>query len=67
MPKVDVVIAGGGAVGSAIAYFLTESSGLMGTVAVVASAVGEGSVVVQAIHARLAALRHSEAREPVTL
>jgi hypothetical protein len=29
--------------------------------------VGEGSVVVQAIHARLAALRQSEAREPVTL
>jgi hypothetical protein len=33
----------------------------------VASAVGEGSVVVQAIHCRLAALRQSEAREPVTL
>jgi FAD-dependent oxidoreductase domain-containing protein 1 len=35
MPKVDVVIAGGGAVGSAIAYFLTERSGFTGTVAVV--------------------------------
>jgi FAD-dependent oxidoreductase domain-containing protein 1 len=35
MPKVDVVIAGGGAVGSAIAYFLTESSGFTGTVAVI--------------------------------
>ena len=38
-----------------------------GSVKRVASAVGEGSVVVQAIHARLAALRQSEAREPVTL
>jgi glycine/D-amino acid oxidase-like deaminating enzyme len=34
MPKVDVAIAGGGAVGSAIAYFLTESSGFTGSVAV---------------------------------
>jgi hypothetical protein len=33
----------------------------------VASAVGQGSVVVQAIHARLASLRQAEAREPVTL
>ena len=32
-----------------------------------ASAVGEGSVVVQAIHTHLASLRQSEAREPVTL
>ncbi len=38
-----------------------------GSVKRVASAVGEGSVVVQAIHARLAALREAEAREPVTL
>src|SRR5262249_42703793 len=38
-----------------------------GSVKGVASAVGEGSVVVQAIHARLASLRHAEAREPVTL
>ena len=38
-----------------------------GSVKRVASAVGEGSVVVQAIHARLAALRQLEAREPVTL
>jgi thioredoxin reductase (NADPH) len=38
-----------------------------GSVKRVASAVGEGSVVVQAIHARLAALRQAEAREPVTL
>src|SRR6516165_10800428 len=38
-----------------------------GSVKRVASAVGEGSVVVQAIHCRLAALRRSEAREPVTL
>jgi glycine/D-amino acid oxidase-like deaminating enzyme len=35
MPKVDVVIAGGGAVGSATAYFLTEPPGFTGTVAVV--------------------------------
>lgn len=35
MPKVDVVIAGGGAVGSATAYFLTERTGFAGTVAVV--------------------------------
>jgi len=35
MPKVDVVIAGGGAVGSATAYFLTEPRGFTGTVAVV--------------------------------
>jgi FAD-dependent oxidoreductase domain-containing protein 1 len=38
MPKVDVVIAGGGAVGSATAYFLTEPrefTGTIGTVAVV--------------------------------
>jgi hypothetical protein len=33
----------------------------------VASAVGEGSVVVQAIHARLASLRPAEAPAPVTL
>jgi thioredoxin reductase (NADPH) len=38
-----------------------------GSVKRVASAVGEGSVVVQAIHARLASLRQAEAREPVTL
>ena len=38
-----------------------------GSVKRVASAVGEGSVVVQAIHARLATLREAEAREPVTL
>ena len=38
-----------------------------GSVKRVASAVGEGSVVVQAIHVRLAALREAEAREPVTL
>ncbi len=38
-----------------------------GSVKRVASAVGEGSVVVQAIHARLAALREAEARQPVTL
>jgi thioredoxin reductase (NADPH) len=38
-----------------------------GSVKRVASAVGEGSVVVQAIHTRLAALREAEAREPVTL
>jgi thioredoxin reductase (NADPH) len=38
-----------------------------GSVKRVASAVGEGSVVVQAIHARLSALRQAEAREPVTL
>ncbi|HVH84956.1 MAG TPA: NAD(P)/FAD-dependent oxidoreductase, partial [Steroidobacteraceae bacterium] len=37
-----------------------------GSVKRVASAVGEGSVVVQAIHARLASLRQAEAREPVT-
>ena len=37
-----------------------------GSVKRVASAVGEGSVVVQAIHARLAALRAAEGREPVT-
>ncbi len=36
-----------------------------GSVKRVASAVGEGSVVVQAIHARLAALRRAQAREPV--
>jgi glycine/D-amino acid oxidase-like deaminating enzyme len=35
MPKVDVVIAGGGAVGSATAYFLTGPTGFTGTVAVV--------------------------------
>jgi FAD-dependent oxidoreductase domain-containing protein 1 len=35
MPKVDVVIAGGGAVGSATAYFLNEPPGFTGTVAVV--------------------------------
>lgn len=38
-----------------------------GSVKRVASAVGEGSVVVQAVHARLAALREAERREPVTL
>ena len=38
-----------------------------GSVKRVASAVGEGSVVVQAIHARLASLRQAEAREPVTV
>jgi thioredoxin reductase (NADPH) len=38
-----------------------------GSVKRVASAVGEGSVVVQAIHARLASLRQAEGREPVTL
>jgi thioredoxin reductase (NADPH) len=37
-----------------------------GSVKRVASAVGEGSVVVQAIHARLSSLRQAEAREPVT-
>jgi len=38
-----------------------------GSVKRVASAVGEGSVVVQASHARLASLRQAEGREPVTL
>ena len=38
-----------------------------GSVKRVASAVGEGSVVVQAIHARLASLRQAEAPEPVTV
>jgi thioredoxin reductase (NADPH) len=38
-----------------------------GSVKRVASAVGEGSVVVQAIHARLAALHEAETRRPVTL
>ncbi|HEX4097373.1 MAG TPA: hypothetical protein VHX64_11635, partial [Caulobacteraceae bacterium] len=38
-----------------------------GSVKRVASAVGEGSVVVQAIHARLAALREAQHRQPVTL
>jgi thioredoxin reductase (NADPH) len=38
-----------------------------GSVKRVASAVGEGSVVVQAVHARLAALREAEGREPATL
>ena len=38
-----------------------------GSVKRVASAVGEGSVVVQAIHARLAALRRAETPSPVTL
>jgi thioredoxin reductase (NADPH) len=38
-----------------------------GSVKRVASAVGEGSVVVQAIHARMAALGQVEARQPVTL
>ncbi len=37
-----------------------------GSVKRVASAVGEGSVVVQAIHALLAALREAEGRQPVT-
>ncbi|HEY1562248.1 MAG TPA: FAD-dependent oxidoreductase [Caulobacteraceae bacterium] len=37
-----------------------------GSVKRVASAVGEGSVVVQAIHGRLAALREAEGRQPVT-
>ena len=37
-----------------------------GSVKRVASAVGEGSVVVQAIHARLAALRQTRTPEPVT-
>jgi thioredoxin reductase (NADPH) len=36
-----------------------------GSVKRVASAVGEGSVVVQAVHARLASLRQAEAREAV--
>lgn len=34
MPQADVIIAGGGAVGSAIAYFLTQLPGLAGTVLV---------------------------------
>jgi thioredoxin reductase (NADPH) len=38
-----------------------------GSVKRVASAVGEGSVVVQAIHARLASLRQAEGRGPVTV
>jgi thioredoxin reductase (NADPH) len=38
-----------------------------GSVKRVASAVGEGSVVVQAVHAWLASLRQAEPREPVTL
>jgi len=38
-----------------------------GSVKRVASAVGEGAVVVQAVHARLASLREAESREPVTL
>ena len=38
-----------------------------GSVKRVASAVGEGSVVVQAIHARLAALHEAETRRAVTL
>jgi thioredoxin reductase (NADPH) len=38
-----------------------------GSVKRVASAVGEGSVVVQAIHTWLASLRQAEGREPVTL
>jgi thioredoxin reductase (NADPH) len=38
-----------------------------GSVKRVASAVGEGSVVVQAVHARLAALRQAEAHKSVTL
>jgi thioredoxin reductase (NADPH) len=38
-----------------------------GSVKRVASAVGEGSVVVQAIHTRLASLRQAEAPQPVTL
>jgi len=37
-----------------------------GSVKRVASAVGEGSVVVQAIHTWLASLRQAEGREPVT-
>lgn len=35
MPRVDVLIAGGGAVGSATAYFLTKHTGFTGTVVVV--------------------------------
>jgi glycine/D-amino acid oxidase-like deaminating enzyme len=35
MPKVDVVIAGGGAIGSATAYFLTGPTRFTGTVAVI--------------------------------
>jgi thioredoxin reductase (NADPH) len=38
-----------------------------GSVKRVASAVGEGSVVVRAIHARLASLRQAETPEPVTV
>jgi thioredoxin reductase (NADPH) len=38
-----------------------------GSVKRVASAVGEGSVVVQAVHARLGSLREAEGREPATL
>jgi thioredoxin reductase (NADPH) len=38
-----------------------------GSVKRAASAVGEGSVVVQAIHTRLAALREAQHRQPVTL
>jgi thioredoxin reductase (NADPH) len=38
-----------------------------GSVKRVASAVGEGSVVVQAVHTWLASLRQAEGREPVTL
>jgi thioredoxin reductase (NADPH) len=38
-----------------------------GSVKRVASAVGEGSVVVQAVHARLAAFQQAAARKPVTL
>jgi thioredoxin reductase (NADPH) len=38
-----------------------------GSVKRVASAVGEGSVVVQAVHARLAAFQQAEARKSVTL
>src|SRR5579863_9700546 len=34
MPRVDVLIAGGGAVGSATAYFLTQQPGFSGTVLV---------------------------------
>jgi thioredoxin reductase (NADPH) len=37
-----------------------------GSVKRVASAVGEGSIVVRAIHTRLASLRQAEACEPVT-